>query len=175
MIRLVYELLIHPVWISVVGWGFILSHYMLSYIFVTNSKKDGPSSELSRNSAIDIITSVLWGVIAICLIISLIDLISRQEVTLLFLLNSYLLLIFLFAYLYNVIEWHYPGTFQGARSGLEFHVQCVILSAEALSGGASERMGTSSLKVLTILTVQRLIGLLYVAVFIARAVGVMEK
>jgi hypothetical protein len=175
MIPLLYEVLSRPLWISVAGWIFVLSHYVLSYAFNIHSKRRASANAFSRNGPLDVVTSVVWGFIATFLILSLIDLIYRQAVTIPFLIQSYVLLIFLFAYLYNVIEWHYPGTFRGARSGFELHVQCLILSAEAFSGGASERLSTKSLKIIAILTLQRLLGLLFVAVFIAKAVGMGSK
>ena len=99
-----------PYRIVQIGVLYIASYYVVSAFFHAYTKKDNYAGFWSKNGVADKVSSVLWCITAVVLILSLLDLVTRNELSLGYLLLYYVLFLFLFAFLYNILEWHFRGT-----------------------------------------------------------------
>jgi hypothetical protein len=160
-----------PNTIIIIGLAYVASYYIVSALFHrAKSQVPGYNGAFRKNGPVDIITSFLWCIGAIGLIVSLIDLVTRNEIGLRNLLIYYALFLFAFAFLYNLLEWHSPGNLSGLKPGWSGELQCFILSIQVMaSGNFTSVQPRGSLSDL-LAALQLLLGIFFVAVFIAKAV-----
>jgi hypothetical protein len=109
LLRLLIELINDPSLISLACTVFIVFYYLVSIKFINESKKVGSQSMWSKNGFFDIVTSFIWIVISILLILSLFELAGKKELTITYLIIYYFFFIFLFGILYGLLEWHWKG------------------------------------------------------------------
>lgn len=161
----------NPNTIIIIGLAYVASYYIVSALFYrTQSQAPGYNGAWRKNGPVDIITSFLWCLGAIGLIVSLIDLVTRNEIGLRNLLIYYTLFLFAFAFLYNLLEWHSPGNLRGLKPGWGGELQCFILSVQVMASGSFTSVQPSGVLADLLAAVQLLLGLFFVAVFIAKAV-----
>jgi hypothetical protein len=116
---------------------------------------------------------VLWCFGALALIASLIDLVVRNELSVSFLLQYYALFLLFFAFVYNLIGWHLPGAIEGLRAGWAGELQCLIMSVQVMTTGDYTSAKPAKPISEVISAVQCLLGILFIAVFVAKAVGLL--
>lgn len=161
----------NPTTIVLAGLFVVCGYYLISWFFHYYSGVAGYSGPWRKNSWIDITSSVIFTAATIATIVSLIDLACRNELTLEFLLIYYVLLIFLFAFIYNIIEWHRPGAVVGLLPGWAGELQSVILSVQIMTSADYTSAKPARLGTELLASIQSLLGILFIAVFIAKAVG----
>lgn len=163
-----------PVKIIYIGFVYVASYYVVSAVFHHYSVKPGYSGIWRKNGIIDVITSVIWCIAAIGLITSLLDLLIRNELTVVYLLLYYALFLFLFAFLYNILNWHFVGTIDGLQAGWKGELQCVVMSIQVMTTGDYTSAKPAKLVAEVFACLQSLLGVLFVAVFIAKAVALLS-
>lgn len=163
-----------------VGFGFVISYYLLSLFFIPVNRpsykgwlKDVPW--LRKNSIVDWATSLIWLSSAVILILSFVDFVVRKKITLADALKFYILFIFLFAFVYRLIEWHWPGVLAQQRTGWAAEVAALTLSIGAMTGGDLGAARPTKPALELIAALQTILGLLFVAIFIAKAVAELPK
>jgi hypothetical protein len=78
----------------------------------------------------------------------------------------------LFAFLYGILEWHWPGKLQGLSvNPLEGELQYLLLSVSAQTTGGFSRVKPSHCITEVIAAVQTLLGIAFLAVWVATAVN----
>jgi len=161
----------NPQAIVIVGLFVVASYYLVSAKFHYHSNSPTYRGVWNKNGPIDIVTSVVWALASILLILSLIDLVSRNELTLGFLLGYYTLFIFLFAIVYNVLEWHFPGGIAEQKAGWAGELQSVILSIQIMTSADYTSAKPARWDTESIASLQSLLAIFFIAVFIAKAVA----
>lgn len=171
---------------------YIVSYYLVSgfCLGAAKWKKAHPDKTLprwhalwDRNSVLDVVTTVLWVLAAIIGIWSLIELSITQTLSLPYLVAYYILFIFLFGFLYALVEWHLPGQLKDCSSGTpsgadtsswasEFEYILLSLRLQAGVDAGSFRLSGQLMKLVGAL--QSLLGLFFVVVFIAQAVSALS-
>lgn len=157
--------------ISLICVGYITSYYLVSGLFIRAARK-GVGGFWKKNGLADLVTSVIWFLVAMSLTASLIELSYGTELTLGYLMLYYFLFIFFFGFCYGLLEWHWPGMLTNVNSH-EWRAECqyVLFSiqAQAALGYGDVRPG----KILTevISCIQALLGLFFTIIFIAKAVN----
>lgn len=162
-----------PKSIVLIGAAYGIGYYIVSWLFHRHSHDSTYGGWWRKNSAADAITSFLWIVVAVVLILSLLDLLSRNELPLQYLLAYYVLWLFLFAFIYNILEWHYPGMVSGLSEGWSGELQCLVMSVSAMTAGPYTSARPAKPLAEAIAAFQSLLGLLIVVVFIAKAVALL--
>ena len=162
-----------PAVIVYVGWGYVVSYYLASWGFHYHSSDANHTGIWKKNGFADVVTSTIWSIVAIILILSLIDLLIRNELSLGFLLHYYVLFLLLFAHVYNIVEWHAPGSIGDMQAGWPGELQCVIMSIEIMTSAPYTSARPVTLVPESIAALQALLGLAFVAIFIAKAVALM--
>jgi hypothetical protein len=165
------QLINDPKSITFVVWPIVIGYYIVSAFCLHFAKDPNYKGPWRKYGAVDLITSSIWCVAAIGLILSLLDLAIHNELRLGFLLHYFVLVAFLFAFLFNLLEWHWPGSLEGFAGGWAGELQCLILSTQALVSAdfTSLRPKKRAAEVLGVL--EAVLGLFFIAVFVAKAVS----
>lgn len=124
-----------PSSIVLIGFVFVGSYYVVSIFFHYYESKKGYAGIWRKNGPLDVVSSVIWCLSALFLILSLVDLLTRNVLSLGYLLIYYVLFIFLFAFVYNILDWHFHGSFHGLNGGWPGELQCVTMSLQAMTTG----------------------------------------
>ncbi len=156
-----------------VGFWYVASYYVVSGFFYHYATKPGYAGVWRKNGAVDVVTSVLWCFAAIGLILSLLDLLIRNELPLGYLLVYYALFLFLFAFVYNLLEWHLPGTIDGLKDGWTGELQCMTMSIQVMTTADYTTAKPARALAEFLAGLQSLLGIVFVAVFIAKAVALL--
>ncbi|MEA2563941.1 MAG: hypothetical protein QOH06_5445 [Acidobacteriota bacterium] len=150
---------------------YIVSYYVVSAFFIqaVRSKSKG---FWRKNGPADLISSVIWFLVAMALTASLIELSYGTELTPGYLILYYFLFIFFFGFCYGLLEWHWEGMLTNVQPHeWKAELQYILFSTQtqAALGYGDIRPG----KVLTevIACLQALLGLFFTIVFIAKAVN----
>jgi hypothetical protein len=163
-----------------VGFGFVASYYILSFLFIPVNKpgyegRFKNASWLQKNGIVDWATSLVWLSSAVVLIVSFVDFVLRKKISLGDALRFYMLFIFLFAFVYRLIEWHWPGVLAQKRDGWAAEVTALTLSIGAMTGGDLGLARPTKPLLELIAALQTILGLLFVAIFIAKAVAELPR
>jgi hypothetical protein len=153
------------------GFFYVLSYYVVTAFTTFKRARPGYNGPWRKGGPGDIGTSIVWCLAACVLIMSLLDLLSRNELSLKQLLLYYVLFLFLFAFVYNILEWHFPGTIDGLLPGWPGELQCLSMSIQTMTTGDYTSAKPAKPIAETLSSVQLLLGVLMVAVFIAKAVA----
>ena len=168
------ELVRSPFAVTVVCAVYIVSYYAVSECFFVAHRRNNTTSLFRKNGWLDNVTSGIWFVIAIVLIWSLIELSAKNQLQLGFLLCYYTVFIFLFAFLYGLLDWHFEGMIDGiATEPWIAEVQYLLFSVETITTLGHSRVKPSHTLIQFINAIQALLGLFFVVVFIAKAVTLM--
>ena len=162
-----------PIFIIDIGWGYVVSYYLASWGFHHHSADLNYTGIWKKNGFADVVTSTIWLIVAIILILSLIDLLIRNQLSLSFLLQYYALFLLLFGHMYNILEWHAPGSIAEMQNGWPGELQCAIMSIEIMTSAPYTSARPAGLVTESIAALQSLLGLAFVAIFIAKAVALM--
>lgn len=174
----------------------IAGYYAVTALFlqaIAAKKTKGLWKFMGKHGPVDIFTSVIWVVTPVFLIINMILVARRGNLTLDLLLIYYGLFIFLFAFLYCLAEWHRPGSLIGiseeyvSKKGdgsierevrrYEFgdswndELMYLIVSLQTQTALGYNRVRPNSALTEIIAGVQALVTLFFVAVAIAQAVN----
>lgn len=158
--------------ISVVCGVYIVSYYLVSYFSIKNI--NNRRSKWRRDGPLDRFTSITWIGFAIVLIWGLGSSAFSDTVTLRDLIKYYFLFIFLFAFCYGILDWHWPGMLKDLSDNpWKRLVEHVLLSIQTQTTIGYIR-GKPNRFVSEIVTcVQALLGIFLITISIARAVNKM--
>lgn len=173
VIRRFASILGDPELMLLVGGIYVISYYFVSAIFLSKASDGSYRGAWRKNGPIDIATSLLWCFTALAMIVSLLGLLATNQLSLPHLLGYYALFIFLFAFVYNLLEWHFPGSIKDLTTGWSGELQSVLLSIQVMTSTdlTSARPKKSLVQVFA--AIEALLGVLFVAVFIAKAVNLL--
>jgi hypothetical protein len=163
-----------PFWVSLVCWGFVAAYYGVSWGFISASRREESGRGCWRqNGLLDIVTSSVWVTTTILLIASLLDLASRNKLSFWYLAQYYLLFIFLFGFIYGILQWHWPGMLKEADQTNLWTAEAQYLTVSMQTITTLGYTGVRPGQLLTewIACVQAMIGIVFVAIFIGRWVN----
>lgn len=163
------EIVRDPQRIVFVCWFFVAGYYVLTFFFIRAA--DTTKSVWRKNGFLDISTSILWCSLTVWLLRSLFQLASTNNLPLTQLIQYYFLLIFLFAFIYGLIEWHWPGMLTGVGSGWEAELRCLLISIQTITtlGYTTSKPARGVTEFIA--SVEGLLGIFFLAVFVAKAVN----
>lgn len=167
MIQL-YQSLFTPYLASITCFIFIVLYYLLSFGFINFST----SVFWKKNGIFDWVSSLIWCAMTVLLLLSFVDLCMINNPGLGYLILYYLYFMFLFTFLYAILDWHYVGQFDGITPGswrAEFQYLIISLQTQSTLGYTSAKPKTIMME--TITGVQGVFGMFYCMIFIAKAVG----
>ena len=160
----------YPAYLVYVGWMVVLSYYLATWGFLAH--KDATSGIWEKNGYFDVATSIFWSFLTVALIVASIDLLIRNQLSLLLLANYYILFLFSFAFIYSLLEWHFPGSVKNRESETwRGEIQSLIMSVTMMTGSGHTTATPAGLRAESVAAIQSLLGLAFVAVFIAKAVS----
>lgn len=123
--------------VSIICWSFIILYYLLSWGFIRDLKATSKSKWWKQNGFFDKLTSFFWLCFSAVLVGSLLELelTKSKELTLGYVVDYYILFIFLFAFCYGIMDWHRPNIMFAEISPSPWHreVQYVIISFQTQS------------------------------------------
>lgn len=158
--------------ISVVCGVYIFSYYLVSCLSIKNIAT--ANSIWKRDGPLDRFTSITWFGFAIILIWSLGSSAFSATVTLRDLIKYYFLFIFLFAFCYGILDWHWPGMLTGlSTSPWKRLVEHVLLSIQTQTTFGFTRGKPDHFVSESVTCVQALLGIFLMTISIARAVNKM--
>jgi hypothetical protein len=165
------EFLADPMKVSWFCSAFIGAYYFVSVMFIWAQKK-GKGGLLKKNGPLDVLSTALWIFFAVVLIWSLFELASEGRLSLGYLVLYYIFFLFLFAFLYGLLEWHSSGMLGGVQSAqYEAELQYLLVSIGAQTGSGYTRARPNKALTELIAAVQTLVGLFFAVIFIALAVN----
>ena len=151
---------------------YIFSYYLVSFFFMRPQATAARTGMFRRNGPIDVVTSVIWFLAALMLLSSLFELALKNRLPYTYLVLYYVFFIFLFAFCYGLLEWHFPGMLKDLDpAGWNAELQYILISIGAQTGYGYSRSGPARLLTECIAAAQALLGIFFVVVFIAKAVG----
>ena len=165
----------NPTTIIGIVTAYAVGYYVVSFLFYRHANRPDYKGLWRKNSLVDIGSSILWGAVAIVFIASLLDLIIRNALPLGYLLVYFALWTLLFAFMYNIVNWHFPGFIHGLEDGWASELQCLTLSASAMTGGPSTVARAGNTVAEAVVSIQSVLGMLMVVVFIAKAVAAVSS
>jgi hypothetical protein len=167
-----------PKRISIVCAVYIISYYCVSIFSIraAHAVAANPASPTKmrwrKNGPLDIITSITWLGFAILLIWSLSTLAFSASLTLSDLIQYYFLFIFLFAFCYGILDWHWPGMLEHvSRDSWQALLEHVLISVQTQTTIGYTRGKPKRLLVDIIACLQALLGIFLITISIARAVN----
>jgi hypothetical protein len=152
------------------GVVYIAVYYFMAERFHRYAKFKKYSGVWKKWGVLDIVSSVVWIFSALGLIASLLDLLIRNNISLLYVFLYYILFIFLFAFIYSLLDWHFEGMIESLEDGLIGEIQCVTMSIQVMTGGYHTSAKPADWRVEAIAGVQAILGVMFVAIFVAKAV-----
>lgn len=174
--RAIGDLLGSPGAVSKIAWVYILAYYAVSFTFVwvaRRSKAGGLLSRLfKRNGVLDITSSAFWIFFAVLLIWSLLSLTAGGHLSLRVLAEFYLFFLFLFAFLYGLIEWHWPGKLENISPieyEAEFEYFIISVGAQTTIGFMRARPNHWVTEIIA--AAQAVLGVAFIAIWIALAIS----
>jgi hypothetical protein len=154
------------------AWSFIALYYAVSFLFIWAARRGKAVQLLARDGWLDKLTSAFWLLFALILIWSLVAHAASNQLTLATLVEFYVFFLFLFAFLYGLIEWHFPGKITTVTATeYEAEIQYLLVSIGAQTLAGYTRTTPSHWVTECIAALQSLLGLGFLAVWIATAVS----
>ena len=166
-VSLLFDKYNDPVVFAAFGGVFVASYYLTSWAFIAHAK--AKRGFWKKNGPADIITTFVWLTFTFLLIVSSIDLLLKNELSLWMLGIYYALFLFLFAFIYNLLAWHAPNSIEQLGSGWTAELQCLILSVSMMTGSGHSTVRPNGARADAVAAIQSLVGVAFVAVFIAKA------
>jgi hypothetical protein len=172
LFNLLLKIIRSPKAVLVVSLFYIVGYYIISALVISAAQGNDASGIWRKNGPADIVTSIVWVLMALMLISSLLELAYKNRLGLGYLVIYYFLFIFLFAFCYGILEWHWPGMLENVNSDswvAEWQYILVSIQTQTTLGYTQVKPG----RVLTelISSLQALLGLFFTIVFIAKAVN----
>jgi hypothetical protein len=159
-------------WVRRAAWFLIISYYVVSYLFIYADRTGFGGRILEHNGVLDKLTSWFWAILAAVLIPSLLYSASKRTLKLSQLAEYYLFFIFLFDFLYGLLEWHYPGSLTPMRaSDYSSELQYFLFSIGIQTGSDVSVLQSGRLGISAIAGVQALVGVGFLAWWVALAVN----
>src|SRR5438270_10996256 len=151
------------------GLAFIVSYYLVSIISIAC---DTPAYNglWQKNGAVDIATSVIYFTATAMLLLSFSEFLTRHQLGLGDVLMFYILFVFLFAFMYRLLEWHFPGMLGKEYEGWSAELAALNVSMGAMTGRDMGLARPAQPLTQMVAAFEGLMGLLFVAVLIGRAV-----
>jgi hypothetical protein len=147
-----------------------LSYYLATWQFL--AQKVATSGIWKKHGFFDVTTSIFWSFSTVVLIVISIDLLIRNQLSLLLLANYYILFLFSFAFIYSLLDWHFAGSVENRQSDTwSGEIQSLIMSVTMMTGSGHTTVTPKGLRAESVAAIQSLLGLAFVAVFIAKAVS----
>jgi hypothetical protein len=172
------EVVHDPSRISILCAVYIISYYFVSIFSIraAKAKRANPKSAKKawwgKNGLLDIITSVTWLGFAILLIWSLSTLAFSASLTLRDLIQYYFLFIFLFAFCYGILDWHWGDMLEGVdHDSWKALLEHILISVQTQTTIGYTRGKPKRLLVDFIACLQALLGIFLITISIARAVN----
>jgi hypothetical protein len=176
LFRALGDIFSDPRIVRVVVWVYIVMYYAISYAYLWAERNRKSLAVLKRNGAVDKATSALWIVVGVLLISSLLTIACEQRLTLGILAEYYVAFIFLFAFLYGIIEWHWPGKLEGVKpDSYESEWQYLFMSVGAQTTMGFTRVRPNHWVTEMIAAFQAVLGVAFVGGWVALAIGRIEK
>jgi hypothetical protein len=170
--RALGDILSDPHSVRIIVWIYIVAYYAVSFSFIWAERNKKLTGILKRNGIVDTITSAFWIIFGVILIWSLLAITAEGNLTLGILAEFYLFFIFLFAFLYGLIEWHWPGKIASvSAAAYEAELQYFLMSVGAQTTVGFTRARPDHWVTETIAAAQYLLGVAFIAVWVALAVG----
>jgi len=158
--------------ISIFCIGYIISYYLVSIFSIKAAKSKSKTSWWRKNGPLDIFTSITWLGFAVLLIWSLGTLAFSASLTLSDLIQYYFFFIFLFAFCYGILDWHFQGMLEGVqRESWTALLQHILISIQTQTTIGYTKGKPKSLLVDFIACLQALLGIFLITIAIARAVN----
>jgi len=166
------DVLAQPSALRIFCWSFVGCYYIVSIAFIIARARAKPPPIARRDGWFDRISSLFWILFAAILIWSLVANAMASALTLGRLVEFYVFFLFLFAFLYGLLEWHWPGKLKGVSTRpLEAELQYLLLSISTQTTGTVGRVTPSHWITEALAALQTLLGLAFVVVWIATAIG----
>ena len=162
----------NPNRISTVCAIYIVAYYVVS-IFSIRAVKSSPNKGWWRkNGPLDNLTSLTSIIIGTILIWSLGTVAFSATLTLENLIVYYFLFIFLFAFWYGILDWHWPGMLVDvSRDSWTALIEHVLISVQTQTTIGYTSGRPKRLVVEVIACVQALLGIFLITISIAKAVN----
>ena len=148
---------------------YIIGYYIVSFLSISAVGKT--NSVWKRNSILDILTSITWFGFAIVLIWSLATLAFSTSLTLFYLIVYYFLIIFLFAFRYSILGWHWDMLDGVNRDKWKSLVEHLLISVQTQTTIGYTRGKPKHLLAEVLSCVQALLGIFLITISIAKAVN----
>lgn len=161
-----------PVAVLVVSVIYIVGYYVVSALIIRAAQKGDSTGMWRKNGPADIATSVLWVLTSVMLLSSLIELVLKNELSLMFLVLYYFLFIFLFAFCYGILQWHSNGMLENVDSNswkAEWQYVLVSIQTQTTLGYTHAKPGRTLTEFIACL--QALLGLFFTVIYLAKAVN----
>jgi hypothetical protein len=161
--------------ISIVCAVYIASYYSLSSFSIRAAKARPlkPKAWWRKNGPLDIFTSVTCMGFAMLLIWSLSTLAFSASLTLSDLIQYYFLFIFLFAFCYGILDWHWGDMLSedAHHDSWQALAEHILISVQTQTTIGYTRVRPKRLIVDFIACLQALLGIFLITIAIARAVN----
>lgn len=175
VLRFFLEFIPDPEKMSIVCLVYITAYYVVSAFSLNAAKKGSSTSIWRKNGALDIATSVTWIIVAIMLISSFLEQCNKNQLTLGYLVLYYIYFLFIFAFCYGLLEWHFNRSLDGVDSNTwEAELQYLLLSVGVQTTLGYFRAKPVRLAAEILAASQALLGLFFVVVFIAKTINTMS-
>jgi hypothetical protein len=160
-------------WLPILaGAAYFLLYLVLTFFFYAANRQEPAGGLLARNGLLDITSSIVLVSITAWLIVNVIVLGARGSLTFQFLVAYYGLFIFLFAGIYSLLEWHFPGSLQEVSKGTwETELQCLILSLQTMTTLGPTRATPKRYLAELVACAEAILGIFFIGVFVARWVN----
>lgn len=171
--------LVHdPDRLSIFCAAYIASYYFVSIFSIRAAKAEraNPGSTKRwwwrKDGPLDIITSITWLGFAVLLIWSLSTQAFSASLTLSDLIQYYFLFIFLFAFCYGILDWHWGDMLEGVdHDSWQALLEHILISVQTQTTIGYTRGRPKRLVVDFIACLQALLGIFLITISIARAVN----
>jgi hypothetical protein len=152
------------------GLVYIAVYCFMAVCFQSHAEINEYSGIWKKRGALDVVSSVLWIFSALIISVGLIDLLIVNKISLGYTVLYYIFSILLFAIIYSLLGWHFKGMIEGMAGGFREEIQCVTLSIQVMTGGYHTSAKASNWVTEAIAGVQAIEGVMFVAIFVAKAV-----
>lgn len=169
---LVVQFIVSPALMHGLSIGCIIGYYIVTYFALKAIKNRSAKSIWRKWGLLDITTSATWVLVPIILGCSLFAYCWFGTLSLATLVTYYIYFIFFFSFIYCLAEWHFPGSLYGVYGDTwksEWHY--FIISLQTQTGLGYTRARPDNWITEFISGMQILVGILFLGIFIARAVG----
>ena len=171
ILRSFFDLIQEPTTLTKVCIFYVVSYYLASSFFVAAHNRNDTTGILRKGGVADVTTSVIWGLAALFLIASLLELAAARGVSLTFLAIYYVFFVFLFAFIFGLSDWHLSDGLENVSPNPWIaECQYLIFSVENMATLGHSRVTSKNVLIDGLSAVQSILGLVLIVVFVAKAV-----